>query len=270
MNRFLRLLPILTLILCVSAFGQILDPNVGVFDPSASCAPTCGLHPNPIGLSEFGVYNFGNAGDDALPWYIIFAVPNNKDGAPTLSSDSSSPDSFTASGPTDAGAWASSSSQTLYEFVGPSTTLTAAEINGANNSMNTTNMFGADESGAFGSIPSSFEVYVYSMSGALPHQVAELFDTSIVAGTYVAVLGASTDSKGHDHVYASPYTTAGLGETGSTTGTTTTTTTTTSTTGGPGGGPASGPTVPEPNTIILLGSALLAVTAGLRKRFVRS
>jgi len=172
MKRSLKLLPVLLLALSICAFGQIIDPNVGVFDPSAACAPTCGLHPNPIPLTEFGVWNFGNAGAP-LPWYIIFAVPDNTGGAPTLSSDPASPDSFTATGPTDAGAYLPTSSQTLYEFAGPSTTLTASEIGAANNSMNTTNMF-------VGGTPTSFEVYVFSMDPALPSQVAELFDTNIV------------------------------------------------------------------------------------------
>lgn len=266
MKRSLTLLPVLLLALTIGAFGQVLDPNVGVFDPGAACAPTCGIHPNPIPLTTFGVWNFGNAGEDANPWYIIFAVPNNTGGAPTLSDGGNTP-TFTGTGPTDAGSWGSGSSQTLYEFAGPSTSLSASEIGAANNSMNTTNMFGAAEQAAFGSTPTAFEVYLYSMSPSLPHQTSLLFDTSIVAGTFVAVLGASIDKHGNDHVYASPFTTAGLGGSSSTTTTTTTTTTSSS---GPGVASASGPSVPEPNGIVLLGSALLVLCAGLRKRFVRS
>jgi hypothetical protein len=55
-----------------------------------------------------------------------------------------------------------------------------------------------------------------------------------------------------------------------TTGPTTTTTGPTTTTSGPGGGPASGPLVPEPSSVALLGSALIAVTIGLRKKLIRS
>jgi hypothetical protein len=257
MKRSLRLLPVLLLALSFCAFGQITDPNVGVFNPSAACAPTCGTDPNPISLTEFGVWNYGNAGTP-LPWYILFAVPNDVGGAPTLTSDASSPDSFTASGPTDVGAYLSSSAQTEYEFAASATTLTAAEINAANNSMNTSNMFGTAEQAAFGGTPTSFEVFVYSMNPDLPNQVAELFDTSIVAGTFVTVLGATSDGK---HVFATPFTTSGLGGSSASTSTSTS---------GPGGGPASGPQIPEPNTIVLLGSALLAVTAGLRKKLIRS
>jgi hypothetical protein len=123
--------------------------------------------------------------------------------------------------------------------------------------MNTTNLFGAAEQTAFGSTPTSFEVYLFSMSPSLPHQTALLFDTSIVAGTFVAVLGASVDDKGHEKVFNSPFTTAGLGGGPPTTS-------------GPGGNPASGPLVPEPSSIVLLGSALVAVTAGLRKKLSRS
>ena len=256
-KRSFKFLPVLIVALSVCAFGQIIDPNVGVFDPSAACAPTCGLHPNPIPLTEFGVWNFGGAGAP-IPWYIIFAVPDNTGGAPTLSSDPSSPDSFTASGPTDAGAYLPTSSQTLYEFAAPATTLNAAEINAANNSMNTTNMF-------VGSTPSSFEVYVFSMDPALPSQVAELFDTNIVAGTFVAVLGVDTTGP-NEQVFSTPFTTAGLGGSSSSSSSSSSS----RSSSGPGGGPASGPGTPEPNSIVLLGSALLAITAGLRKKFARS
>jgi hypothetical protein len=262
MGRRFTLFSALLLALSVCAFGQVLDPNVGVFDPAAACAPTCGVHPNPIPLTQFGVWNFGNAGEEALPWYLIFAVPNNTGGAPTLSDAGNIP-AFTASGPTDVGSWGSGSKQTLYEFAGPSTALTAAVIAAANNSMNTANMFGAAELAAFGSTPSAFEVYLFSLSGALPHQKAEFFNTSIVAGTFVAVLGGSVDSKGHEHVYNSPFTTAGLGGSSSTTTTTTTTVGETASAGSNG-------QVPEPNGIVLLGSVLLAVGAGLWKRFIRS
>src|SRR5262245_7143812 len=253
MRRTLILLPILVIALSVCTFGQIIDPNVGVFDPSAACAPTCGVHPNPIPLTEFGVWNFGGAGAP-LPWHIIFAVPDNTGGAPTLSSDPSSPDSFTATGPTDAGAYLPTSSQTLYEFAGPSTTLTSAEIGAANNSMNTSNMF-------VGSTPSSFEVYVFSMDPALPSQVAELFDTNIVAGTFVAVLGADRTGP-NSQVFSTPFTTAGLGGSSSSSSS--------SSSSGPGSGPASGPIIPEPNSLVLLGSALVAITTGLRKKLIRS
>src|SRR5215471_5038096 len=233
MRRTLILLPILVIALSVCTFGQIIDPNVGVFDPSAACAPTCGLHPNPIPLTEFGVWNFSGGAGAPLPWYIIFAVPDNTGGAPTLSSDPASPDSFTASGPTDAGAYLPTSSQSLYEFAGPSTTLTASEIGAANNSMNTSNMF-------VGGTPTSFEVYVFSMDPALPSQVAELFDTNIVAGTFVAVLGADRTGE-NSQVFSSPFTTAGLGGSSSSSS---------SSSSGPGSGPASGPSTPEPNSIV--------------------
>jgi hypothetical protein len=264
MRKFNLVLALL-LAASVCAFGQIIDPNVGIFDPAAACAPTCGDHPNSITLTEFGVWNYGNAGEP-LPWYIIFAVPEDDGGAPTLSSNAGSPDSFTATGPTDAGSWDSSSSQTLYEFVAPFTTMTADEINAANNSMNTTNMFGPEEEAAFGSMPSAFEVYLYSMSPGLPVQTAELFDTSIVAGTFVAVLGVEhgTNPAGHPQtqVFATPFTTSGLGVTTSTTTTTTTTTTLS--------GPFTAGAIPEPNTIFLLGTALLGITTALRKRLRRS
>ena|SRR5437870_316041 len=266
MRRSLTILPLLIVALSICAFGQILDPNVGVFDPNAACAPTCGTDPNSIPLTQFGVWNYGNAGQP-LPWYIIFAVPNDTTGVPPPLSDGGNTPVFTAAFAGDAGAYLASSSLNEYQFAASKTTLTADEINAANSSMNTTNMFGAAEQAAFGSTPTSFEIYVYSMSPALPEQTTELFNTSIVAGTFVTVLGVERVTKNNgdiqSQVFATPFTTAGLA------GGPATTTTTTTTVGG-SASESAGSGVPEPSGIVLLGSALLAACAGLRKRFTRS
>src|SRR5438552_785496 len=170
MRLTFTILPLLIVALSICAFGQILDPNVSVFDPSAACAPAdCGADPNPIPLTQFAVYNHGDAGQP-LPWYIIFAVPNDTTLVPPPLSDGGNTPVFTATFAGDAGAYLASSSLNEYQFAASKTTLTADEINAANSSMNTTNMFGAAEQAAFGSTPTSFEIYVYSMSPALPEK----------------------------------------------------------------------------------------------------
>ena len=245
MRRSSSLLLVIALAAAVCAFGQVLDPNIGIFDPGASCAPTCGLHPNPIPTNEFGVWNFGNAGNGSTPWFLILALPDFTGLAPSLTSDSSSPDKFTATNIPLSNSDFMSSSGSLYDFVAPAT----GGLTG-NSSMSSATMFPPTAPP-----PSFFDVFVFSMSPALPPQVAELFDTSLIAGSFVAAVG--TDSKGQQ--FSTPFTTAGLAHT-----------TTSTSTSGPGGSPASGPQVPEPSGIVLLGTALLAASAGLRKKLVRS
>jgi hypothetical protein len=256
MRRSSSLLLVLALAAAVCAFGQVLDPNIGIFDPGASCAPTCGLHPNPIPTNEFGVWNFGNAGNGSTPWFLILALPDFAGSAPSLTSDSSSPDKFTATNILLTDSKFLPASGSLYDFVAPAT----GGLTG-NSSMSSATMFPPTAPP-----PSFFDVFVFSMSPVspatdLPPQVAELFDTSLIAGSFVAAVG--TDSKGQQ--FSTPFTTAGLAHSSSTTSTTTSTSTS-----GPGGGPASGPQVPEPSGIVLLGTALLAASAGLRKKLVRS
>src|SRR5215469_1741484 len=206
MRRSSSLLLVLVLAAAVCAFGQILDPNIGIFDPSASCAPTCGLHPNPIPTTEFGVWNFGNAGNGTTPWYLILALPDFTGSTPSLTSDPSSPDSFTATNIPLTDSMFLPTSGVLYDFVAPAT----GGLKG-DSSMSAADMFPPSAPP-----PSFFDVFVFSMSPALPAQVAELFDTSLIAGSFVAAVG--TDSKGQQ--FSTPFTTAGLAHTSSTTTTT--------------------------------------------------
>jgi hypothetical protein len=125
--------------------------------------------------------------------------------------------------------------------------------------MNATNMFGSQEQAAFGSTPASFEVFVYTITPGITGSTPYTFLSSpdLVAGTFLAATDNSADG-------STPFTTTGLVG---------------GTTGGPGGGSASasgptttttGPVVAEPSSIVLLGSALVAVTIGLRKKLIRA
>jgi hypothetical protein len=197
----------------------------------------------------------GASSDD--PWYLLISVPSDGTSTPTAPAISST-DFTSVSAGADAGTFLPTTTGDIYAF--------AAPFDGAgvgNNSMNATNMFGAEEQAAFGSTPTSFEIFVYTISpgfvGSTPYAFSSIPD--LIAGTFLAATGNTADT-------STPFTTTGL-VTG-TTGPTTTTTGPTTTTSGPGGGPASGPLVPEPSSVALLGSALIAVTIGLRKKLIRS
>lgn len=263
-------LVVLLLLASICAFGQIIDPNIGFCDPTAS-ASACQGQPdtNPITSgATFGMWSFGS--NDAIsPWYLFLAVPEATAGsasAPTITSGS-----FTISAAADAGALPPTpASEDIYSFA---CTAGVEPCLSGNNSMNADNMFGTDptaagfglEQAATGGVtPNFFEIFVYTVScganpcitGNTPYQFSA--SPNIVAGTFLAAL-AEGDAQDHMQ-FSTPFTTSGLVQ-GSTT--------TSGPGSGPGGGPASGPQVPEPSGIMLLGSALLAITAGLRKAGLR-
>jgi len=125
------------------------------------------------------------------------------------------------------------------------------------------NMTGADEQAAFGSTPTSFEIFAYTVTPGLPDGTGGTISSSpdLVAGSFLAAIG------GTEGAFSTPFTVTGLVTGGSSSSSSSSSS---STGGGPGAGPASGPLVPEPSSIVLLGSALLAVTARVRKKMIRS
>lgn len=57
---------------CVSAFGQVIDPNVGFCTAGLQCG---GGDPNTIpNQKSFGMYSFGS-NDANTPWYLLVSVP---------------------------------------------------------------------------------------------------------------------------------------------------------------------------------------------------
>jgi len=174
----------------------------------------------------------------------------------------------------DAGTFLPTTTGSIYDFASGVTGLSSG-----NNSMSAANMFGSDEAAAFGSMPTSFEIFVYTVDGYLyVGDGGDYFASSpsLVAGTFLAAISGkqeiSEDGTAHDieGVFSTPFRTAGLVTGDTTTTGPTTTTTGPTTTSGPGGGPASGTMMPEPSSFVLLGSALVAVIAGLRKKLIRS
>jgi hypothetical protein len=103
-------------------------------------------------------------------------------------------------------------------------------------------------------MPGSFDIFVYTVqTGFLTGGVSFPFTANLSAGTYVAGLGVGDNGK---QPFSTPYTTVGL---------------VVGSTGGPGGGGGDvGGAVPEPSSIMLLGSALLGTFSVLRKKLIRS
>jgi hypothetical protein len=246
----------LTLLLVFLAASISAFANVGFCPPpaTASACSTPGASGETIAVAgdTFGMFKLGAPGSDD-PWYLLVSIPSDGSSTPTAPAITSS-DFTSISAGADAGAFLPTTSGDIYAFAAP---LDGAGV--GNNSMNATNMFGAEEQAAFGSTPTSFEVFVYTISPGFAGETPYTFLSSpdLIAGTFLAATGNSADT-------STPFTTTGLvtGTTGPTT--------TGPTTSGPGGSPASGPLVPEPSSIVLLGSALLAVTAGVRKKLIRS
>jgi hypothetical protein len=167
----------------------------------------------------------GNGTSSASPWSLILAIPNYSGAAPTLTTSD-----FALGSVTNKGHYLSSSSD-LYTFTG---------TNG-DNSMNAANMFGANEVAAFGSVPSFFDVFVYSYTpgyvGAFHPYSFTVGGSGLTQGTYLAA-SAGNGTGG----FSTPFTTTGLV--------------------GPGGRSA----VPEPSSIILLGTVSLGICTAIKKK----
>jgi hypothetical protein len=256
----------LTLLLVFLAASISAFANIGFCPPpatAAACSTATGAGGETITVptDSVGFFFLGGGGSTTSdPWFLLLAVPNDVGGAPALTGDGT----YTIGSATDVGAFLPTTSGSVYDFASGVT-----GISGGNGSISATNLFcdgasypcaSSNEITAFGSLPTSFEIFAYSVTPALPDGTGGSFSSSpdLVAGTFLAAIG------GKEGKFSTPFTTAGLAG---------------GSTEGPGGGPASasGPTttttgtgVPEPSSIVLLGSVLIAVTAGLRKKLIRS
>lgn len=258
--RYLTLLGCSLVLFSVSAFGQTTDPTAdptGFCVPGADCFDANGTGGETIGIgtTTFQMEKNGSSSSSTNPWYLIVAVPDGSGAAPTITS-TCSPAPCTAPftlGTTYSGKEYDDITGThatdLYTFISGADSITAP----GDNSMNATNMFGANEAAAFGSTPTFFDVFVYTFSpGYTGGFVPYLFNvggSGLAPGTFLAASGGSNMG------FSTPFTTAGLADGPGCTGTN-------GCTAGPGGGP----TVPEPASVMLFGTVGLLATMVMRKR----
>jgi hypothetical protein len=227
-KRALLLLAIIALVFACSPAvraDDITDPDPVGFCPPPATVPACTTaspvgHTIAVGSTSIGMEKNGS-GMSASPWFLLVAVPNYSGSAPTLSIAG-----FTE-GAVNSATYLPSASGSIYALFG---------IVG-DSSMRASNMFGSIEAAAFGSTPTSFDVFEYSFTGPFdswtPYTIT-VGGTGLSAGTFLAASGGSQP-------FSTPFTTTGL---------------------------VNGPTVPtpEPGSLTFLGAGLLglAVLAGRR------
>jgi len=224
--------------------------NVGFCPPPATamaCSTANGLSNETIkvGTTGFGMWSLGS-NDANSPWYLLVAVPVAAGGsatAPTITSGS-----FTQQGSTSSAiAFQQTTTGDIYDLPGVIAITGLAGPGSSNDSMNAANMFcdggtipcaNSNEIQAFGSLPSFFDIFVYTFNPGFNGSTPYSFSSSpMVGGTYLAAIGAGDNGK----QFSTPFTTTGLVQT-----------------------PRTVPT-PEPDTLVLLTSGLIGL-AGLVRR----
>ncbi|HXC48299.1 MAG TPA: hypothetical protein VNU20_08390 [Candidatus Sulfotelmatobacter sp.] len=234
LKKALYVLVTLALVFAWTSAAQaddITDPDpVGFCAPPAT-VPACttgtgiGNETIAVGSTSIGMEKNGS-GTSSSPWYLLVAVPNYSGPAPTLSIAG-----FTEGSTVMSATFKPSSAGDIYDlFPG---------LTGSNGSLNATNLFGSNEVAAFGSTPSSFDVFEYSFTGAFnswtPYTIT-VSGSGLSAGAFLAGYGGSPP-------FTTPYTTVGL---------------------------VNGPTVPspEPSSLTVLAAGLLALAAFSGRRLL--
>jgi len=238
--RILALL-ILASFVCFSAFGQVIDPNVGFCPTATASQMTCttgvglGGHTISVPTTGFSLLPNGNSGHVSnLPWFLILAIPEGTDGSVTSFPTITNTDGLfmvsAGAERADGADFTQTTSGDIYAFAGSLT----GGLQG-DNSMNAANLFcdgsgipctNSNEIAAFGKLPNDFEVVVYTMTatatntqGLVEGTIYNFTSSGLSAGSYLAAVAEGpfgcdpTATSGPNKCniqYSTPFTTTGL------------------------------------------------------------
>jgi len=279
MKRSLNLLLIFVLALTGAAFAQL---HVGTGVGTAcmeGCPGVVGGEVTAVGGSFDIFQEAGGANTFDAELLLIAAVPNTAGGSvvagsvsaaaeyqpplyatgtPETVSTGQTPTQFGNVNPTLFLEATMTSGQNVFGILGPS-------ISAENNSesfVNFNSAYAAEVAASvpgFAGIPSSYAIYVWSIgTTAFAGKSAMQITSTLPIGTFLTAYG-----QGGGKGYSTQFTNTGLitsGTTGGTAGGST----------GSTAGQTTGGNIPEPGSIVLLGSVLFATFAVSRKKFTRS
>jgi hypothetical protein len=281
-----RLIGGLLILGATAAWGQVIDPSVLHIGTGAGtgCAQGCGGDPNQVSTTHFDVFDNQNSKNLVTPLLVILGIPNFSGAAPTMSGVTSyQPYAGVATGGTVltsanfgiagsdfyGGNW-----NTATGFGG---SMTSGEVYGklnlanANNSNSFGNWQGADA--GISVAATSYGLYVYRINvGIVGNGLLDITWSSALAnGTMAVAYGCqgvspndlSTCGPPSPNSYNTPITEAGMVHGGAPPPPP-------SPAPPPPGGGGGGGSVPEPGSIVLLGSTLFALGGIMRKKLARS